>query len=150
MLSFSVFKLEYALSIMNLKLEVSHVFKEIGNTFKREYGGFEAWLLSSNFQALKFLGLKPSKKIPLKNAAFDVDVAQDVVVTELDCGTLRGLDTTALMKDDEVVESLAARIEGRTSVHDVLHPQTGEILVRTAEEMGIKWQVVTVTRVWSR
>ena len=64
-----------------------------------------------------------------------VDVAQDVVVTELDCGTLRGLDTTALMKDDEVVESLAARIEGRTSVHDVLHPQTGEILVRTAEEI---------------
>lgn len=47
-------------------------YKEIGNTFKREYGGFEAWLLSSNFQALKFVGLKPSKKIPLKNAALDV------------------------------------------------------------------------------
>ena len=64
-----------------------------------------------------------------------VDVAQDVVVTELDCGTLRGLDTTALMKDDELVESLAARIEGRTSVHDVLHPQTGELLVRASEEI---------------
>ena len=64
-----------------------------------------------------------------------VDVAQDVVVTQLDCGTLRGLETSALMKDDEVVNSLAARIEGRTSVHDVLHPQTGEILVKSTEEI---------------
>ena len=47
-------------------------YQEIGNAFKREYGGFEAWILSSNFQALKFLGLKPSKKIPLKNGALDV------------------------------------------------------------------------------
>jgi len=52
--------------------DIIEFYKEIGNTFKREYGGFEAWLLSSNFQALKFLGLKPSKKIPLKNAALDV------------------------------------------------------------------------------
>ena len=65
-----------------------------------------------------------------------VDVAQDVVVTELDCGTLRGLETSALMKDDEVVDSLAARIEGRTSVHDVVHPQTGEVLVEAAQEIS--------------
>ena len=64
-----------------------------------------------------------------------VDVAQDVVVTEIDCGTLRGLETSALMKDDEVVETLAARIEGRTSVHDVLHPQTGELLVGASQEI---------------
>ncbi len=64
-----------------------------------------------------------------------VDVAQDVVVTEIDCGTLRGLETSALMKDDEVVESLAARIEGRTSVHDVVHPQTGDLLVGAGEEI---------------
>ena len=52
--------------------DIIEFYKEIGNTFKREYGGFEAWLLSSNLQALKFIGLKPSKKIPLKNAALDV------------------------------------------------------------------------------
>ena len=64
-----------------------------------------------------------------------VDVAQDVVVTALDCGTLRGLEATALTKDDEVVETLGARIEGRTSVHDVYHPQTGEIIVNAGEEI---------------
>ena len=64
-----------------------------------------------------------------------VDVAQDVVVTELDCGTLRGLETRALLKEDEEVESLGARIEGRTSVHDVLHPQTGELMVGAAQEI---------------
>ncbi len=64
-----------------------------------------------------------------------VDVAQDVVVTQLDCGTLRGLETKALLKEDEEVESLGARIEGRTSVHDVLHPQTGELMVGAAEEI---------------
>lgn len=64
-----------------------------------------------------------------------VDVAQDVVVTEEDCGTLRGLDTKALIKDDEVVESLGARIEGRTSVADVYHPQTGELIVSSTEEI---------------
>lgn len=47
-------------------------YKEIGNVLKREYSGCEAWFLSSNFQALKFIGLKPSKKIPLKNGALDV------------------------------------------------------------------------------
>ena len=47
-------------------------YKEIGNTFKKNYSGFQAWILSSNFEALKFIGLKPSKKIPLKNAALDV------------------------------------------------------------------------------
>lgn len=52
--------------------DIISFYKEIGNTFKREYGGFEAWLLSSNLQALKFIGLRSSKKIPLKNAALDV------------------------------------------------------------------------------
>lgn len=52
--------------------DIISFYKEIGNTFKREYGGFEAWLLSSNLQALKFLGLRSSKKISLKNAALDV------------------------------------------------------------------------------
>jgi len=48
-----------------------------------------------------------------------VDVAQDVIVTEEDCGTLRGLDTTALKVNDEIIESLSERIVGRVSLHDV-------------------------------
>jgi DNA-directed RNA polymerase subunit beta' len=62
-----------------------------------------------------------------------VDVAQDVIVNAEDCGTLRGLETSALIKDDDVVESLGDRILGRTSVHDVIHPRTGEVIVATGE-----------------
>jgi DNA-directed RNA polymerase subunit beta' len=64
-----------------------------------------------------------------------VDVAQDVIVTEEDCGTLRGLVATELKNNDEVVASLYERILGRISVHDVQHPFTGEILVRSGEEI---------------
>ncbi|MCQ2973834.1 MAG: DNA-directed RNA polymerase subunit beta' [Bacteroidales bacterium] len=64
-----------------------------------------------------------------------VDVAQDVIITQEDCGTLRGLIATALRKKDEIVESLGDRVLGRTSVHDVIHPQTGEIIVRSGEEI---------------
>ena len=62
-----------------------------------------------------------------------VDVAQDVVITEEDCGTLRGLVATALMKNDEIVEPLYDRIIGRTSVHDILHPETQETIVKAGE-----------------
>ncbi|MFT6745791.1 MAG: DNA-directed RNA polymerase subunit beta' [Glaciecola sp.] len=62
-----------------------------------------------------------------------VDVAQDVIVNAEDCGTLRGLEASALKKDDDIVESLGARILGRTSVHDVIHPRTGEVIVATGE-----------------
>ncbi|MCW5900672.1 MAG: DNA-directed RNA polymerase subunit beta' [Flavobacteriales bacterium] len=65
-----------------------------------------------------------------------VDVAQDVVITTDDCGTLRGLVATALKKNEEIVESLYDRILGRTSVHDVLHPQTGEAIVRSGEQIN--------------
>ncbi|KXX68444.1 DNA-directed RNA polymerase subunit beta' [Flammeovirga sp. SJP92] len=58
-----------------------------------------------------------------------VDVAQDVVVTEVDCGTLRGLTVTPLKENDEIKEALSDRIEGRTSLNDVEHPETGEIIV---------------------
>ena len=58
-----------------------------------------------------------------------VDVAQDVIVTSEDCGTLRGLNMSALKKNEEIVESLTERIQGRTSVHDVINPETEEILV---------------------
>ena len=62
-----------------------------------------------------------------------VDVAQDVVITDEDCGTLRGLIATALMKNDEIVEPLYDRILGRTSVHDILHPETNEVIVKAGE-----------------
>ncbi len=58
-----------------------------------------------------------------------VDVAQDVVITEEDCGTLRGIATTALKDNEEVVEPLYDRILGRTSLHDVFDPQTEELIV---------------------
>jgi len=64
-----------------------------------------------------------------------VDVAQDVIINADDCGTLRGLIATSLRKNDEVVESLNDRILGRTSVHDVYHPQTGELLINAGEEI---------------
>jgi DNA-directed RNA polymerase subunit beta' len=64
-----------------------------------------------------------------------VDVAQDVVITERDCGTLRGLRTTALKKNEEVVETLYDRILGRTSLHNIYHPQTGDLLITGGEEL---------------
>ncbi|MEZ4890976.1 MAG: DNA-directed RNA polymerase subunit beta', partial [Crocinitomicaceae bacterium] len=62
-----------------------------------------------------------------------VDVAQDVVINADDCGTLRGLHATALRKNDEIVEPLYDRILGRTSVHDVYHPDTEELIVAGGE-----------------
>ncbi|MDD3859036.1 MAG: DNA-directed RNA polymerase subunit beta' [Bacteroidales bacterium] len=65
-----------------------------------------------------------------------VDVSQDVVISEEDCGTLRGLIATELKKnDEEVIESLYERILGRTSVHDIYHPQTEELIVASGEEI---------------
>ena len=58
-----------------------------------------------------------------------VDVSQDVIVNEEDCGTLRGLTVSPLMKNDEEVESLGERILGRISLHDIHHPQTEELIV---------------------
>ena len=58
-----------------------------------------------------------------------VDVAQDVIINIEDCGTLRGLEVTALRKNEEIVESLYDRIIGRVSLNDVNHPQTGEVIV---------------------
>ncbi len=64
-----------------------------------------------------------------------VDVAQDVVINEEDCGTLRGLTTTALKKNEEVVETLYDRILGRTALHDVYNPVTNELIVKAGEEI---------------
>ncbi|MBP7496844.1 MAG: DNA-directed RNA polymerase subunit beta' [Bacteroidales bacterium] len=64
-----------------------------------------------------------------------VDVSQDVIISENDCGTLRGLVVTALKRNEDVVESLYDRILGRTSLHDVYHPQTNKLLVAAGEEL---------------
>jgi DNA-directed RNA polymerase subunit beta' len=64
-----------------------------------------------------------------------VDVSQDVIITEEDCGTLRGLVATAIKKNEEVVETLYERILGRTTVHDIYHPLTGDLLVTAGNEI---------------
>lgn len=64
-----------------------------------------------------------------------VDVSQDVIINEEDCGTLRGLIASELKNNEEVVASLYERILGRVSVHDIQHPLTGEILVSSGEEI---------------
>ena len=64
-----------------------------------------------------------------------VDVSHDVIITEEDCGTLRGLVCTALKSGDEVISTLYERILGRVSVHDIIHPTTGELIVAAGEEI---------------
>ncbi len=64
-----------------------------------------------------------------------VDVSHDVIINEEDCGTLRGLIATAIKNKDEVVESLGERILGRTSVHDIFNPITGELIIKAGEEI---------------
>jgi DNA-directed RNA polymerase subunit beta' len=64
-----------------------------------------------------------------------VDVAQDVVIKEEDCGTLRGLATSALKDNEEIVEPLYDRIIGRTSLHNIYHPHTDELLINAGIEI---------------
>ena len=64
-----------------------------------------------------------------------VDVAQDLVITEEDCGTLRGLKVTALKDNEDIVEPLSERIVGRVTVHDIYDPLTEELICGTNEEI---------------
>ncbi|MBK8775013.1 MAG: DNA-directed RNA polymerase subunit beta' [Chitinophagaceae bacterium] len=64
-----------------------------------------------------------------------VDVAQDVVINEEDCGTLRGIAISALKDNEDIIEPLSDRIEGRTSLHDVYHPVTDELIINGGEEI---------------
>jgi len=64
-----------------------------------------------------------------------VDVSQDVIVRETDCGTLRGLVVEPITKNEEVIETLYERILGRISVHDIFHPFTGDLIVSSGEEI---------------
>ncbi len=65
-----------------------------------------------------------------------VDVANDVIINEEDCGTLRGLTATALKRNDAVIQSLYDRILGRTALNDIYHPETGELIVKAGEEIN--------------
>jgi len=62
-----------------------------------------------------------------------VDVSQDVIISEDDCGTLRGIVASAIKNNEEVVASLFDRIVGRTSVHDIFHPLNGELIVKSGD-----------------
>ena len=64
-----------------------------------------------------------------------VDVSQDVIINEVDCGTLRGVEVSALKKNEEIVETLGERILGRVSLNTVRHPLTDEILVEAGKEI---------------
>jgi DNA-directed RNA polymerase subunit beta' len=58
-----------------------------------------------------------------------VDVSQDVIVNEFDCGTLRGIEVKPLKKNEEVVETIGERILGRVALNDIVDPSTNEILI---------------------
>ncbi len=64
-----------------------------------------------------------------------VDVAQDVIISEDDCGTLRGLVATPVKNNEEIVASLYDRILGRTSVHDIYHPLNGDMIIASGDEI---------------
>ncbi|MBA2733005.1 MAG: DNA-directed RNA polymerase subunit beta' [Acidobacteria bacterium] len=65
-----------------------------------------------------------------------VDVAQDVIISEPDCGTLRGISATAIVEGGEEIESLRDRIVGRTSLDDVIDPVEGRVVVEIGEEIN--------------
>jgi DNA-directed RNA polymerase subunit beta' len=64
-----------------------------------------------------------------------VDVSQDVIVNEPDCGTLRGTETFALKDNEDIVEPLSERILGRTNVHDIIDPLTEEVILLAGEQI---------------
>jgi DNA-directed RNA polymerase subunit beta' len=64
-----------------------------------------------------------------------VDVSQDVVITEDDCGTLRGINTSALKDNEDIIEPLSDRIAGRTSLHNVYHPLNDELIIEGGEQI---------------
>ncbi len=66
-----------------------------------------------------------------------VDVAQDVVITEEDCGTLRGIATSALKDNEDIIEPLSDRLAGRTSLHDVYDPVNDQLIAAAGEEITI-------------
>lgn len=80
-----------------------------------------------------------------------VDIAQDVVVNEEDCGTINGVETSALKDGEDIVESLKDRIVGRFPIEDVRHPITGDIIVEAnheiTEEIATEIEAVGIEKV---
>jgi len=74
-----------------------------------------------------------------------VDVAQDVIITEDDCGTLRGVEVTALKKNEEIVEKLSERVLGRVSLHNIYDIETDELLVKADQLIDEKLASVIET-----
>jgi len=64
-----------------------------------------------------------------------VDVSQDVVVSEEDCGTMDGIWVDALVEGGEIIQRVSERVLGRVAVQDIIDPVTGEILVKANEEI---------------
>ncbi|TDI74218.1 MAG: DNA-directed RNA polymerase subunit beta' [Bacteroidetes bacterium] len=71
-----------------------------------------------------------------------VDVSQDVIINIDDCGTLRGIEVSALKKNEEVVETMADRIKGRTSLNDVINPLTKDVLVASGGHISDEIAVI--------
>ena len=83
-----------------------------------------------------------------------VDVSQDVIITEEDCGTPNGIEMTPIMDGDKVVTPISQRVLGRTSLNDIVDPATGEVLVHANEEFDEKAckriAPLNLTSVWIR
>ena len=65
-----------------------------------------------------------------------VDVSQDVIITEEDCGTILGLEISALKEGEDIIEPLHERILGRIAADDIYNPQTEEMIVEANDEIG--------------
>lgn len=67
-----------------------------------------------------------------------VDVAQDVVIMEVDCNTLRGIETSALKDNEKIIEPLSSRIDGRYTLHDINHPVSDELILKAGDYINTK------------
>lgn len=65
-----------------------------------------------------------------------VDVAQDVIISELDCGTQDGIEITPLFEGGEIIQALGDRILGRTALTDILDPYNQNVIVHAGSEIG--------------
>ncbi len=83
-----------------------------------------------------------------------VDVAQDVIITQQDCNTMSGIEVEAVIEGNEVKLPLAKRIIGRTALHEIRHPQTGEVIVEANDEIDeVKAKIIEdagIEKVWIR
>jgi DNA-directed RNA polymerase subunit beta' len=77
-----------------------------------------------------------------------VDVAQDCIIMEVDCGTERGLNVRAIMDGADVVSSLSERILGRTAQEDVVDPVSGEVLVKHNDLIDERWPSASSRPAW--